>query len=187
MTQLNTLGLAHRFLEEHVRPGDFCIDATAGRGRDTAFLCRLVGPQGRVVALDIQQEAVEATEALLVQEGLASVGRVVRDSHSNLDQYGAPGTVDAVVFNFGWLPGGNHQIFTTPATSIPAIEKGLELLRPGGVMSLCIYYGGASGYEERDALLAYLETVDDKRYTVLVTRFANRSGDPPIPVFIFKE
>ena len=30
---LNTLGLAHFFIEQHVSPGNLCIDATAGKGR----------------------------------------------------------------------------------------------------------------------------------------------------------
>ena len=62
---LNTLALAHRFLEEQVKPGAFCIDATAGRGRDTAFLCSLGGPGGRVLAFDIQEAAVAQTRDLL--------------------------------------------------------------------------------------------------------------------------
>ena len=57
--QLNTLGMVHEFLKRHVRPGALCIDATAGRGRDTALLCRLAGETGRVLAFDIQREAVE--------------------------------------------------------------------------------------------------------------------------------
>jgi hypothetical protein len=70
---------------------------------------------------------------------------------------------------------------------IPAIEAGLRLLKPGGIMSLCIYYGGESGYEERDALLSYLSGIDNKQYTVIVNTFHNRTGDPPIPVFLYKE
>ena len=57
--QRNTLGLVHEFLRRHVKEGDFCIDATAGRGRDTALLCRLTGERGTVLAFDIQREAVE--------------------------------------------------------------------------------------------------------------------------------
>ena len=182
---LNTLGLAHRFLSAHIRPGAFCVDATAGKGRDTVFLAKLAGPQGRVLAMDIQPQAVEATKALIQTEGVADRVEVVLDSHSNLSRYASPGTADAVVFNFGWLPGGSHQIFTRVQTSIPAITQGLELLKPDGVMSLCIYYGRDCGYEERDALLEFLETIDDRRFTVLVSRFANRPNDPPIPVFIW--
>ena len=62
---LNTLGLVHEFLRQTVRPGAFCIDATAGKGRDTALLCRLAGAEGKVLAFDIQLEAVEQTKALL--------------------------------------------------------------------------------------------------------------------------
>ncbi len=29
MPALNTLGIAHRFIQEHLSPGGFCIDATA--------------------------------------------------------------------------------------------------------------------------------------------------------------
>ena len=47
--QLNTLSMVHEFLRRTVKPGDFCIDATAGKGRDTALLCRLTGDAGRVL------------------------------------------------------------------------------------------------------------------------------------------
>lgn len=183
---LNSLGLTHRFVSEHVRPGDFCIDATAGRGRDTVFLAALTGKTGRVLAMDIQPEAVAATRALTVEKGCDAFVEVVCDSHSNLLQYAKPGTVRCMMFNFGWLPGGDHACFTRPETSIPAIQAGMELLCPDGLMSLCIYSGGINGYTERDTLLRFVETIDPTRFTVIVSRFANRSGDPPIPVFIIK-
>lgn len=183
---LNSLGLCHSWLRDYVPAGGFCIDATAGRGRDTVFLCGLVGPSGRVVALDIQPQAVEAARELLAREGCTQA-QVFVDDHAHLSAYAQPGSVDCVVFNFGWLPGGDHNIFTQAHSSVAAVAAGLDLLRGGGVMSLCIYYGRQNGYGERDALLDYLATLDDKRYTVLVSRFVNRSGDVPIPVMIFKE
>lgn len=185
--QLNTLGLAHRFLAEQIKPGAFCIDATAGRGGDTAFLCGLVGPTGRVLAFDIQEDAVRSTRERIEALGYGDVARVVHACHSRMADYAGSGSVDGVVFNFGWLPGGDHHIFTKPETSIAAIQSGLDLLRPGGVMCLCIYAGGASGYEERDALLEFLRGIDHRRYTVLLSQFWNRPNDPPIPVFLWKE
>ena len=47
---MNTLTIVHDFLRRQVKPGAFCIDATAGKGRDTALLCHLAGEQGRVLA-----------------------------------------------------------------------------------------------------------------------------------------
>ena len=70
--QHNTLGVVHEFLRRSVQPGAFCIDATAGKGRDTALLCRLTGDAGRVLAFDIQEAAVAQTKALLAAEGLTA-------------------------------------------------------------------------------------------------------------------
>lgn len=182
---LNTLGLAHDFLRRHVKPGAVCIDATAGRGRDTALLCRLAGPAGRVLAFDIQADAVRQTRKLLEQEGLTA--EVIQDSHANMEQYAAPETVDCIVFNFGRLPGGDPHIFTVAESSIAAIDAGIRLLKPGGVMSLSLYYGGANGYDERDAILAHLRTLDDRRCSVLVCDWANRRNDPPMPIFLWKD
>ena len=101
--------------------------------------------------------------------------------------YAAEESADTVVFNFGWLPAGDQSIFTRKETSIPAVEAGLRLLRPGGAMSLCIYYGRDNGYDERDALLQYVRSLDDRAYSVMVIDFANRKNDPPIFVWIVKE
>ena len=183
--QLNTLGLVHTFLRQNVRPGAVCIDATAGKGRDTALLCRLTGKTGRVLAFDIQRSAVEQTKALLDQEGLRA--EVYLDSHAHMARYAGPETVDCVVFNFGRLPGGDPKIFTQAESSLQAIDAGLELLRPGGVMAIALYYGGENGYTERDAVLAHLAELDQRRFSVLVCGWTNRRGDPPMPIFVWKE
>ena len=185
--KLNTLGIAHRFLEEKVPQGGLCIDATMGRGKDTAFLCELVGETGKVIAFDIQQEAVDSTDALLRQKGLRERAELRLESHVYMDKVAEPESVDAVVFNFGYLPGGDHTIFTHPDTSIQAIQKALVLIKKHGVVCACIYHGGDTGYEERDRLLEYLATIDPKGYTVLVTDFRTRPGDPPIAVFILRD
>jgi ubiquinone/menaquinone biosynthesis C-methylase UbiE len=67
--ELNALALSHRFMREHIRSGDLCIDATAGRGRDTAFLCECVGASGKVLSFDIQPEALASTRMLLEERG----------------------------------------------------------------------------------------------------------------------
>lgn len=183
--ETNTLKLVHSFLVSHVKPGDVCIDATAGRGRDTALLARLAGPAGSVLSMDIQPEAIRQTKKLLAEEGLSA--EVVLDSHTSMAKYRAPETVDAIVFNFGRLPGGDPEIMTKAETSVEAIDAGLSLLRRGGVMALAIYYGGPNGYGERDAILAHLKTLDDRLYSVLVTEWTNRPNDPPMAVFIQKD
>ena len=183
--QLNTLSMVHEFLKQHVAPGAFCIDATAGKGRDTALLCRLAGESGRVLAFDIQPDATAQTKALLAAEGLNA--EVILDTHAHMEQYAAPETVDCVVFNFGRLPGGDPAVFTRADSSVAAIGAGARLLKPGGGMAIALYYGKENGYGERDAILAYLQTLDDRRFSVLRCDWANRRNDPPMPIFIWKE
>lgn len=178
--------LAHEFLSAQVQHGDICIDCTAGRGKDTAFLCGLVGTSGRVVALDIQPEAVESTKALIAEKGYENIAEVYLDSHENVDKYAAEGTVSAIVFNFGWLPGGDHTKHTQTESSITALRKCLPLLKDGGVMSLSIYYGRDTGFEERDAILAFLRTLPVGEYAVVVSEFVNRPNCPPISVRIYR-
>lgn len=182
---MNTLDVVHDFLRRQVKPGAFCIDATAGKGRDTALLCRLAGAEGRVLAFDVQQEAIAQTRALLAAEGLTA--EVVLDSHANMAQYAAPESVDCIVFNFGRLPGGDPKIFTTAASSLPAIDAGLGLLRPGGVMALALYYGKENGYDEKNAILERLKSLNDRAFTVLACDWLNRKHDPPLPIFIWKD
>ena len=125
--QLNTLSMVHEFLRRTVKPGDFCIDATAGKGRDTALLCRLTGDAGRVLAFDIQEAAVAQTKALLAAEGLTA--EVIRDSHANMERYAVAETVDCVVFNFGRLPGGDPSIFTRSDSGVGGGSAAAEARR----------------------------------------------------------
>ena len=183
----SALNIIRKVISESVNEGDICIDATAGRGNDTLLLAQLVGDSGHVTAFDIQQAAVDSTRTLLEQNGVSHRADVLLKSHSEMDSLFEEGTVSCITFNFGWLPGGDHNIFTNKHTSVEAIEKGLRLLKSGGIMTLIIYYGRETGFEERDALLEFLPTIDNKKYTVVEMPFINRTNCPPIPVVIFKD
>lgn len=176
----------HHFIEKHVKPGDFCIDATMGNGHDTLLLCQLVGTGGKVLAFDIQKLAYENTLKRLQEAGVPQNYQLILDSHSHMNQYAGTDSVNCIIFNFGYLPGGDHNLSTKASSSIAAIEQGLTLLKKGGLMSLCIYSGGDSGFEERDALLSYLKELDHKKYLVILSSYYNRPKNPPIPVLIWK-
>ncbi len=175
----------HHFIREHVREGDICIDATAGNGNDTLLLAELVGEPGKVFAFDIQEQAVRATKKRLEEHGFLERAEIICDSHTKMEEY-VKGEVSCIVFNFGYLPGGSHTLATKKDTSIEAIGIGLRLLSKGGLMSLCIYSGGDSGFEEKEGILNYLKTLDGRQYLVIVSEYYNRGNNPPVPVMIFK-
>ncbi len=187
MNSFSALDIINRVIDETVNEGDICIDATAGRGNDTLHLCKLVGDSGHVIAFDVQQDAVDSTKSILEANGVAHRADVLLKSHSEMDELLEEDSVSLITFNFGWLPKGDHNIFTHKETSIAAIEKGLRLLKNGGIMTLIIYYGRETGFEERDALLEFLPTLDNRKYTVIEMPFVNRPNCPPIPIVIIKD
>lgn len=143
----NALKLCHAFWRERLRPGMTCVDATAGRGRDAEVLCRLIGETGHLYALDIQADAIESTRQRLTEAGLMGRATLIHASHRRMAEY-VP-AADAVVFNLGYLPHGDHAIGTTAAESIPAVEAALSILAEDGFVTICLYYGGAAASEAR--------------------------------------
>lgn len=105
--------IAQKQVAEVLREGDRAVDATAGNGWDTLFLARLVGPDGRVYAFDIQQAALDETAALLRKNKLLERVDLIHAGHEAMASY-VKEPVAAVMFNLGYLPGGDHSIVTRP-------------------------------------------------------------------------
>lgn len=183
----------HEIIRSQAEREGFYIDATMGKGNDTKLLCELAKDQGRILAFDIQKEALEETEKMLngyeIGWKMYEDGRIqlILDGHEHMEMYAKSETADVICFNFGYLPGGDHRIATKVETSVEAIKKGLKILKRGGMMSLCIYSGGDTGFEEKDAILEYLRSLPAREYTVIQNTYFNRGNNPPMPVFIFKE
>ena len=181
----NSLIISHELVSKVVQPGDIVVDATMGNGNDTLFLANLVGDTGKVFAFDVQQLALDNTKKRLMDAGLLERAELILDGHQNIGKY-VPTGIRAVMFNLGYLPKGDHNIGTKAETTIAAIENSMELLCKEGIVMLVIYYGGDSGFEEKDAVLEYFKTLDCKKYSVLVHDFVNQVNCPPIAVCIEK-
>lgn len=182
---LTAVQFAQQFVAGHCPAPQLCVDATCGNGGDTGFLCSL---GGQVLAMDLQQAACASTQQHLQQLGIpAQQYQVVCDSHANLLQYVQPSTTDIIMFNFGWLPGADHDTFSTAQSSIPALQAALEALRPGGILSAVLYSGKVIGCDEKQAVLAWLRSLPLTKYTVLVCDFANWADTAPLPCFVLKK
>ena len=181
ITDINKL-----YLEKVINEGDIVVDATMGNGNDTLLLSRLCGESGQVLAFDIQEQALNHTRKRLQKAAAPENYTLLLESHSHMSQYARPETVSCIVFNLGYLPGGDHSKATKSNTSITAMEQGLFLLKKGGLLSLCIYSGGDSGFQERDDVLTWLKQLDSHKYLVIRSDYYNRPNNPPIPVLIIK-
>lgn len=185
--EYSAVRLVHDTVLPRLATARLVVDATCGNGGDTEFLARHAGPECTVLAMDIQQQALDNTAARL--RALAPVCRwqTVPDSHENLLRYAPPGTADLVLFNFGWLPGADHAVHSTAAGSVPALRAALEALRPGGLLSAVLYSGRVIGDSEKQASLDFFRSLPLTEYTVLECRFANWADTAPLPVFVLKK
>jgi len=157
--------VVHDIVRASVQPGDCVIDATAGNGHDTLMLAEAVAPHGRVHAFDIQADALEQTRLLLSSE-LQPLVSLHHASHGELSAHlpsSERGQVAAVLFNLGYLPGGDKQLTTRAETTLQALDASLEWLRPGGLLSVLAYIGHPGGIEEANAVLNWFGCQRDLR------------------------
>ena len=176
---------SHYIFERHLNPGVRVVDATTGNGYDTEFLARLVGEKGFVYGFDIQKKALENTEQRLCEAGLKSRVKLIHDGHENLAVH-IKEPVAGILFNLGYLPGGNKEIITTPSKTLAALKAGLQLLTENGLIIMVVYSGHSGGKQERKSLLHFCQQLSEQKYNVLSYHFLNQKNEPPCLVGIKK-
>ncbi|MGI5879253.1 MAG: class I SAM-dependent methyltransferase [Syntrophomonadaceae bacterium] len=165
-------------MQSVIRPGDFVIDATCGNGQDTVFLAQLTGPQGTVMAFDIQAEAIRRTRQLLLEHQCLEQVMLIEDNHAHLEKY-RPEKVKAAMFNLGYLPGGDHHIVTGSNDTIAALKTILERLAPGGAITIAGYPGYEAGQQELIEVSEYLSGLNQRIFEVINIRAINQRNNPP--------
>jgi len=187
---LSVLSFAHKCVLERVRPGDAVVDATVGTGADTAFLCEAIGEKGVLYAFDIQQQALDrASERIGRLPGVPHRLHVLLQSHAEMTEAIPPehhGQISAVMFNLGYLPGGDPQIITRPESTLPALDAAVSLLKPGGIVTVVLYPGHEGGRGEADRVELWAEALPDSDYQAIVYRFTNKRGIAPYVIAVEK-
>jgi len=170
--------LAHYLVGLVVEQGNVVIDATAGNGQDTFFLAKKVGPTGRVYSFDIQKAAIDKTYNYLKQQNLGKQVILLRESHDHLT-YFVREQVNAVMYNLGYLPGGDHSVTTKFNTTLESLKQALQLLAPGGIISIVMYPGHREGAEEKSMIIPFCKNLDPVQYVSLNSCLLNRRHNSP--------
>ena len=149
----------HIILTNHLKEGDQVIDATAGNGYDTLFLAEQVGPSGKVIAIDIQDSAIQSTQEKLDSAGLIDRVRLVTEDHAsalrNLIASNV-GKIAAITFNLGYLPGSDKRIQTTAESTEQALAASIQLLSPKGYLCVTAYRGHSGGTTEAQTVESFM-------------------------------
>lgn len=182
---LSVLSFAHKLVIERLTPGDIAVDATAGTGADTLFLAKACGAKGQVFSFDIQQQALALTQARMAKEdtGLIADVTLLNVSHARMEQelpVNVHGQVAAVMFNLGYLPaeGADPALITVPDSTIPALEAGLRLLRPRGVLTAVLYPGHPGGEIEAAAVEDWAKALPSSMGQTIIYRQLQRPAAP---------
>lgn len=164
--------LLHLLLAQAIESGAYVIDATAGNGYDTVFLAQTVGENGQVLAIDLQAQAIESTKNRLKSASLQAEVNFYQGCHSRLADLDHPRAPQAILFNLGYLPGGDHQIITQPSSTLEALSAAVSLLPLGGVVAVVCYPGHEGGDSEAEQVEKFIEQLSDfriARYDLVAT------------------
>ena len=169
---------AQLMLADRLRPGDVVVDATMGNGHDTLFLSQCVSPGGQVYAFDVQAAALEETRKRVPPE-MSTLFHAGHETMAHNLPVELHGKIAAIMFNLGYLPGSDKSCITRTETTLAALAQAIELLKPGGILTLAVYPGHEGGAEESREIAQWATGLDSRRFEVQHLRPVNRSAAPP--------
>lgn len=169
--------LAHDIISKYCKEFKIAVDCTLGNGYDTDFLSEKFC---KVYSFEIQKFAVE-------KYSVKNIGNAVliNDSHDKLAEY-VKENPDCIMYNLGYLPGGDKNVTTKKESSLISIQEGLNILKPGGIMTIAIYCGHDEGTIEKEAIVDFSSRLPKKYFGVMLHSFLNRNDSAPMLLVIEK-
>jgi ubiquinone/menaquinone biosynthesis C-methylase UbiE len=160
---------AHELVGARAYPGAIAIDATVGNGYDTLFLLQKVAPEGRVYGFDIQQSALESARGRIASPVLLNCLTLFHHSHAQMDEVlpaVQQGTISAVMFNLGYLPGSDKTVTTRSGSTLAALAAAIRLLMPQGIVTIVAYPGHPGGADECEQVSQWCARLNRERFEV---------------------
>jgi len=174
-TRITLVNVAHELLAERLQPGDIAIDATVGNGYDTLFLAEQVGETGKVFGFDIQHAALQSTHEKCQQANLQDRVSLIQTSHADMAKHVPEtqhGYISAIMFNLGYLPGGDKTVITQTDSTLSALAAAIQLLSPHGLITLLAYPGHQGGDQETEQVSRWCEQLDNQQF-IFDTHYSN--------------
>jgi len=172
------LDLAHQLWRKTLQKGDWAIDATCGNGYDTLYLAE--NCEG-VISLDIQGDALQKTKKNLLQNGV-NLEKIhfFHQNHESFPSLAKKVSIKIIVYNLGYLPGGNKELTTLTASTLKSLQNALKIVLPGGLISITCYPGHAEGFKEEKAILDFCKDLSPHQWSVCFHNWINRLKSPSL-------
>jgi Putative rRNA methylase len=182
---------SHVLLAPRLRAGDIVVDATAGNGHDSLFLAKAVLPRGHVFVFDLQAAAIESTRQRLDDSGFSS-DQGLTLIHAGHEEMSARipaefhGRIKVIMFNLGFLPGGDKNVITRTGTTMSALAQATALIAEDGILTVVAYPGHEGGDEEGSAIEAWMQTLSSTEFEVQKLAFLNFRATTPFVMWLRK-
>ena len=182
MKRISLVNVAQNLIRDALHPGDIAIDATVGNGHDTLFLAEQVGSSGRVYGFDIQQAAMDSTREKFQQAHKPECLTLIHVSHAVMDE-NVPtqyhGKINAIMFNLGYLPGGDKSVITLTDSTLKALTIASRIFSPNGIITLLAYPGHQGGDQETDQVKNWCEQLNPDQFNVSIIYSAEHKESAP--------
>lgn len=169
------LELARFYWEMVLQPGDWAIDATCGNGKDTLQLGKF-SLEG-IIGLDKQQISIENTSTLVknhLQENEYKKMHLFCTSHIYFPSLAYKHPIRLIIYNLGYLPGSDKKITTIAEDTLQSLKLALELIMPGGLITICCYPGHIEGAREQTLLLQKAQELPSSQYVICHHSWLNK-------------
>ncbi|KAF0852737.1 mitochondrial putative rRNA methylase YtqB [Andalucia godoyi] len=184
------LPFVHALWEKAVRPGCTAVDATCGNGKDTLCMYQMLSrtQDSHVVAMDIQQQAIEATSRTIetfVQHGAVQYRprlTMLRASHEEFPAFLTTEEVALVVYNLGYLPGTDKSVTTMTDSTLRSLSNALKLVRNQGLVCVTCYPGHPEGRLEEKAVCNFTSSLDYNAFDTVWFKRLNKDTAPSVVV-----
>ncbi len=182
MKRISLVNVAHDLIRDILRPGDIAVDATVGNGHDTVFLAEQVAPSGHVYGFDIQQAAIESTLEQVRQAHLSDCLTLIHASHADMNEKIPEylhSKIKAIMFNLGYLPGGDKSIITQTDSTLTALTIAARIVANHGIITLLAYPGHQGGDLETVQVKNWCEQLNSRQFEVNTIYSAERKNSAP--------
>lgn len=177
------LDLAPYYWQKVLQEGDWAIDATCGNGKDSVKLAKLLTQTGGLISLDIQEKALEnANQLFLSQLTTEERSRIhlFCSSHETVPEMAESKPIRLIVYNLGYLPGGDKQLTTLTETTLISIKKSLTTISTKGLLSITCYPGHPEGAKEQKELIHFATTLKSDVWNIIHHIWPNRPKSPSL-------
>lgn len=189
MKRISLVNSAHAQIKARLRPGDIAIDATVGNGHDTLFLAEHVAPSGHVYGFDLQNAAIASTQEKFRQTALSEYLTLIHASHAEMKSKIPKHhhrKISAIMFNLGYLPGGDKSIITLSESTLTALTSASQILANNGIITLLAYPGHPGGDRETHQVKNWCEQLDSEQFAVSIV-YGTEHKDTAPRLFVIRK